>query len=292
MYKVKKYLIAGGGKCGLHFVNKYLDNFKIDKQFNQLKEIKNFADIDFKNYENEIFIVQKSFVSKLDIQENIPKFLDEGFEIIHIDRFPPQQYLAWFYTLFSNFVNYPKNTYKKNRFNRHFVKWCFDHLEASLELKNYSSYNIEIENFTQNFDIRQNLLEKINNKKINITDENEQTFFISKSNLGTSKKIIEIGFDRYPNTFNNFEYNHFGTNFINGSKSVRYLEEYNKIQPVDFYGTEFWENRIIFYHNIFFSKNKNTNKGLKGLYLNLLKNISIFKKLFYKKFINQNFLFD
>ena len=74
---MKKYLIAGGGKCGLHFINKYLDNFKPENQFNQLKEIKTYNDLEITNYASDIFVAQKSFVSMQDIKENLTTFLDD-----------------------------------------------------------------------------------------------------------------------------------------------------------------------------------------------------------------------
>ena len=288
---MKKYLIAGGGKCGLHFVNKYLDNFKPENQFNQLKEIKTFNDLEMKNYSSDILVAQKSFISMQDIQENLTTFLDEGFEIIHINRFPPQQYLAWFYTLFSNFVNFPKNSYSKNRFDKHFVKWCFDHLEASEELKKFSSFHIEIESFTKEFNIRKTLLKNISDRTIDEVDEKQKTFLISKSNLGTSQNIIEIGFNRYPNIFNDFEYFHLNNYFSKQQDKTQYFEEFKKISPVDTYSNEFWEERIMFYHDVFFKKNYAKPFSKKAFYLKLLESDKIFKRLFYKKFINEDIAF-
>ena len=172
------------------------------------------------------------------------------------------------------------------------MKWCFDHLEASEELKKFSSFHIEIESFTKEFNIRKTLLKNISDITIDEDDEKQKTFLISKSNLGTSQNIIEIGFNRYPNIFNDFEYFHLNNYFSKQQDKTQYFEEFKKISPVDTYSNEFWEERIMFYHDVFFKKNYAKPFSKKAFYLKLLESDKIFKRLFYKKFINEDIAFD
>lgn len=285
---MKNYLIAGGGKCGSHFVNKYLSTFTGDDFHIHLDEIKNLDKVNELLKFNKNLILQKSFTSIEDVEKIIPFFIDKNFEILLVERFPVQQYLAWYYTLVSNFIMFPKNNYVVNRTKNHFLDWCFKHIEASLELRNYAWKRIQIESFTNNFQERADLVYKITNKKISEEDESTNNFSVSKSNFGISDKIISIKYDRYPNILSNFEIDILNNIFSTSEFPIEYLKQYKVLTPTDTKSDLFWNKRVIFYHNIFYKKNELNNYSIRSLYLFLFKNKKIFKLFFYKKFINGN----
>tara|TARA_B100001540_G_scaffold214330_1_gene189114 strand:- start:3980 stop:4849 length:870 start_codon:yes stop_codon:yes gene_type:complete len=285
---MKNYLITGGGKCGSHFITKYLDVFCNEDFYVHKPEIKSFKEIKEINKKNKNLIIQKSFISREDVTENIKKYVDSNFEVILIERYPPQQFLAWYYTLFSNFLMYPRNTYKNNRTNKHFIKWCFDHVEASIELKKHSNFVTQIEKFTSEFNERNKLIKHITNKNIVLEDENDKNFMVSKSNFGKSEKIININYGRYPNVFSSFELKTISNLINKGNFQKEYLLEFKKNKSSNIYSNYFWNERILFYHNLFFQKNKIKITNKKFIYLLLIRSKKLFKILFNKKFINED----
>ncbi len=285
---MKNYLITGGGKCGSHFITKYLDVFCNKDFYVHKPEIKSFKEIKEINKKNKNLIIQKSFISREDVIENIKKYVDSNFEVILVERYPPQQFLAWYYALFSNFLMYPRNTYKKNRTNKHFIKWCFDHVEASIELKKHSSFTTQIEKFTTEFNERNKLIKYITNKNIVLDDENDKNFMVSKSNFGKSEKIIKINYDRYPNVFSSFELKTISNLINKGNFQKEYLLEFKENKSCNINSNYFWNERILFYHNLFFQKNKIKITNKKFIYLFLIRSKKLFKILFKKKFINED----
>ncbi len=276
MIKNKKYLITGGGKCGTHFVTKYLSNF-CDENFEvYLPEVRSLEEaLELKKI-NKDLVVHSIFISKQDVINNIKKFVDNDFEIILLERYPPQHYLAWYYTLFDDFVTHPKVSYEHNRMKKHYIQWCFDHIEASIELKKYSNRIIQIENFTNDFDERKHLVNHITNKNIAIDDELSKDFLVSKSIFGPSNEIIKITYERYPNSFVASELAILQDYFSENNFNEVYKNEFHKLSEVGNYSLEFFRNRMLFYHKIFY-KGKKTEKP----------NISFFRYVYYRVLKNK-----